>query len=286
MTTRAFNTTLLFYPTKSPRLRLFALWYFTTLMIVWNLVGHLVLGFEQSWAAPLVAVFTAIAVSMLFDWVDARARDRELHFAGSLGAFLNFLPACLIHDADCGRGGDYAGFAAASARLGRNVYRCLRFGGISERAARFAGGRYRSAVHILGPYSYGWQETPPVPPSGALSLGGRIRWVPARLAWLWRRLREAWRTGRAEEPTQSRATAARASWVTRFLGPEAAARLDRFDRAQLEEVLGVCLESASLSEAGRRLFEVSRTRKTSTNDADRLRKYLARFELEWSALKA
>ena len=30
MTTRAFNTTLLFYPTKSPRLRLFALWYFTT----------------------------------------------------------------------------------------------------------------------------------------------------------------------------------------------------------------------------------------------------------------
>ena len=52
MTTRAFNTTLLFYPTKSPRLRLFALWYFTTLMIVWNVVGHTVLGFEQSWASP------------------------------------------------------------------------------------------------------------------------------------------------------------------------------------------------------------------------------------------
>src|SRR6185295_19801712 len=33
MTTETFNTTLLFYPRKNPRLRLFALWYFTTLMI-------------------------------------------------------------------------------------------------------------------------------------------------------------------------------------------------------------------------------------------------------------
>ena len=101
MTTRAFNTTLLFYPTKSPRLRLFALWYFTTLMIAWNVVGHTVLGFEQSWASPLVAIFTAIAVSMLLDWVDARARGRELRFAGSLGDFLNFLPACLIPGFAC-----------------------------------------------------------------------------------------------------------------------------------------------------------------------------------------
>ena len=101
MTTRAFNTTLLFYPTKSPRLRLFALWYFTTLMIVWNVVGHMVLGFEQSWASPLVAVFTAIAVSMLLDWVDARAAGRELRFTGSLGEFLNFLPACLIPGFAC-----------------------------------------------------------------------------------------------------------------------------------------------------------------------------------------
>lgn len=101
MTARAFNTTLLFYPTKSPRLRLFALWYFTTLMIVWNVLGHTVLGFEQSWASPLVAVFTAIAVSMLFDWIDARARGRELRFVGSLGDFLNFLPACLIPGFAC-----------------------------------------------------------------------------------------------------------------------------------------------------------------------------------------
>jgi Na+-translocating ferredoxin:NAD+ oxidoreductase RnfD subunit len=92
----AFNTTLLFYPNKNPNLRLFALWYFTSLMILWNVLGHTVLGFEQSWATPVTAVFTAIAVSMLLDWVDARARNRQVRFAGSVSNFLNFLPACLI----------------------------------------------------------------------------------------------------------------------------------------------------------------------------------------------
>jgi hypothetical protein len=101
MTARAFNTTLLFYPAKSPRGRLFALWYFTTLLIIWNVVGHLVLGFEQSWATPFVAITTSVAVSMLFDWIDARARGRELRFAGSLADFVNFLPACLIPGFAC-----------------------------------------------------------------------------------------------------------------------------------------------------------------------------------------
>jgi enediyne biosynthesis protein E5 len=93
---KAFNTTLLFYPKNSPKARLFALWYFTTLMIVWNVLGHTKLGFEQSWATPVTAVLTAIVVSMFLDWVDARANGRDLRFRGSLGEFLNFLPACLI----------------------------------------------------------------------------------------------------------------------------------------------------------------------------------------------
>jgi enediyne biosynthesis protein E5 len=102
MKTKAFNTTLLFYPRNNPKLRLFALWYFTTLMTLWNVLGHTVLGFEQSWATPVTAVLTAIAVSMLLDWVDARAKNRELRFTGSLGNFLNFLPACLIPGFACG----------------------------------------------------------------------------------------------------------------------------------------------------------------------------------------
>jgi hypothetical protein len=96
------NTTLLFYPRKNAKLRLFALWYFTTLMIVWNLFGHTVLGFEQSWATPLTAIATAIGVSMLLDWVDARARNRAVRFTGGIGNLLNFLPACLIPGFACG----------------------------------------------------------------------------------------------------------------------------------------------------------------------------------------
>jgi hypothetical protein len=102
MKATAFNATLLFYPNKNPKLRLIALWYFTTLMTVWNVVGHTVLGFEQSWATPLTAIATAIVASMILDWVDARVNRRELRFAGSLGNFVNFLPACLIPGFACG----------------------------------------------------------------------------------------------------------------------------------------------------------------------------------------
>ena len=44
------------------------------------------------------------------------------------------------------------------------------------------------------------------------------------------------------------------------------------------------VSSKTLSEAGRRLFGVSRTLKKSPNDADRLRKYLSRFGLSWDDL--
>jgi enediyne biosynthesis protein E5 len=95
------NTTVLFYPSKNPKLRLFALWYFTILMIVWNILGHTVLGFEQSWAAPFVGIGTALFVQFFLEWVDATAKGRPLRFAGSLADFLNFLPAALIPGFAC-----------------------------------------------------------------------------------------------------------------------------------------------------------------------------------------
>jgi transcriptional regulatory protein RtcR len=62
------------------------------------------------------------------------------------------------------------------------------------------------------------------------------------------------------------------------------ADLDPFDRVQLAEAVRVCLASRTLSDAGRKLFAVSRAKKSAPNDADRLRKYLARFGLSWAAL--
>lgn len=69
--------------------------------------------------------------------------------------------------------------------------------------------------------------------------------------------------------------------VYSILGPERAGLLDRFERVQLEDVLSVCRTSSSLSDAGRTLFSISRENKVKSNDADRLRKYLAKFGLQW-----
>ncbi len=66
---------------------------------------------------------------------------------------------------------------------------------------------------------------------------------------------------------------------------ERLAEIDLFDRAQLREVVAVCRRSRNLSEAGRSLFSASRQRRASTNDSDRLRKYLERFGLSWSDLQ-
>jgi transcriptional regulatory protein RtcR len=74
--------------------------------------------------------------------------------------------------------------------------------------------------------------------------------------------------------------------LTDVLDANALAMIDLFDRVQLRETIRVCRASRSLSEAGRALFGASRTRRKSENDADRLRKYLARFNLSWAAVTA
>jgi transcriptional regulatory protein RtcR len=73
--------------------------------------------------------------------------------------------------------------------------------------------------------------------------------------------------------------------IQTLLGPEAIRNLDLFDRAQLAFVIGICLESASIAEAGRKLFGVTREKRKVQNDSDRLRKYLARFGLDWNLVK-
>jgi transcriptional regulatory protein RtcR len=87
-----------------------------------------------------------------------------------------------------------------------------------------------------------------------------------------RRLRRAWTS-----PTQS----AEDSGLGQLVGAPRWESLDLFDRLQLKSVIQICRESKSLSDAGRKLFGASRGLKVTTNDADRLRKYLARFDLDW-----
>ena len=75
-----------------------------------------------------------------------------------------------------------------------------------------------------------------------------------------------------------------ADFLSQILSAKALDKIDVFDRIQLAHVIQICRDSRSMSEAGRRLFDASRTRKTSINDADRLRKYLGRFGIEWNQI--
>ena len=74
--------------------------------------------------------------------------------------------------------------------------------------------------------------------------------------------------------------------LAEVLGREAATMLDRFDRVQLADAIATCRSSSTLSEAGRVLFSESRKKKAKPNDADRLRKYLARFDLDWQRVQS
>ena len=109
-------------------------------------------------------------------------------------------------------------------------------------------------------------------PGGRITLG-TVEEEISRLQSIWKRPEENGIDGRAD-----------LAMVSDMISPEKLEELDLFDRLQLASVLSVCRESRTLSEAGRKLFSVSRTRKASFNDADRLRKYLARFGLSWNSL--
>jgi transcriptional regulatory protein RtcR len=106
-----------------------------------------------------------------------------------------------------------------------------------------------------------------------LAQGGRIsaELVDEEIA----RLRSAWRPEgeRGED-----------GLVAKFAGSERAVSLDLFESVQLEAVLKICRQCRTLSDAGRKLFSASRDKKKTTNDADRLRKYLVRYGIEWRRL--
>lgn len=110
---------------------------------------------------------------------------------------------------------------------------------------------------------------------GTLAEGGRIteEIVEEEIA----RLTRLWRSGCAKNPG-SQENFCWKQWTDRF--PKLA-ELDRFDQIQLQDVLRVCTSASSISEAGRTLFAQSRKNKKTANDADRLRKYLKKFDLTW-----
>jgi transcriptional regulatory protein RtcR len=73
--------------------------------------------------------------------------------------------------------------------------------------------------------------------------------------------------------------------LTKLLGSNYQNLYDEFDLCQLTKVIEVCRQSKSRAEAGKRLFSVSRNQRYSTNDSDRLGKYLEKFNLTFQMCK-
>jgi hypothetical protein len=73
-------------PNRLPALRRFAV-----AITILNVLGHFVLGFEQSWAQPLVALAAAYCVELILETVGAWAERRPAQFQGGGCAILDFL---------------------------------------------------------------------------------------------------------------------------------------------------------------------------------------------------
>jgi hypothetical protein len=76
---------------SGPNLRLAALRRFAITISVLNLLGHTVLGFENSWAQMFVALLTAYFTEIALELVDAWANKKSPRFVGGVTNFVDFL---------------------------------------------------------------------------------------------------------------------------------------------------------------------------------------------------
>lgn len=71
--------------------RLGGLRRFAIAITVLNLLGHTILGFEQSWAQPLVALATAYSAELLLELAQAWSHHRKPQFSGGFIRLVDFL---------------------------------------------------------------------------------------------------------------------------------------------------------------------------------------------------
>jgi transcriptional regulatory protein RtcR len=113
---------------------------------------------------------------------------------------------------------------------------------------------------------------------GVLSEGGRIDQenVDQEIG----RLKNDWKDDLARGPTQHQLR----STAEALIGPEEAANLDLYDHILINGIAEVCANSRSMAEAGRKLFNHSRTQKASTNDSHRLKQILDKYGIRFQDL--
>jgi hypothetical protein len=137
-------------PSPGRDLRLPALRRFAVAITVLNLLGHTVLGFEQSWAQPLVALAAAYGAELLLSGVEARLKGRPLPWAGGP-----------LHLLDCLLAPHITGLAVAMLTYANERLAPVAFASAAAIASKFlvrvpVGGRWR---HVLNPSNAGITAT-------------------------------------------------------------------------------------------------------------------------------
>ncbi|MBO4205933.1 RnfABCDGE type electron transport complex subunit D [Micromonospora echinofusca] len=84
----------------TPRVK--ALRRFALSITVFNILGHVFLGFEQSPITPILSVLVSYAVALLMEWLDSRARGRRPEYAGGRHELITFLLPAHIAGLACG----------------------------------------------------------------------------------------------------------------------------------------------------------------------------------------
>ena len=113
---------------------------------------------------------------------------------------------------------------------------------------------------------------------GVLSEGGRID--EENVTQEIERLKNDWDDGLASSSSQL----ALNSRAESLLGAEEAASLDLYDYILINGIAEVCANSRSMAEAGRKLFNHSRTQKASTNDSHRIKQLLDKYGIRFQDL--
>ena len=154
-----------------------------------------------------------------------------------------------------------------------------RFANVHQRQLRFHSDALEKYLQFAQSHEATWQGnfrdlTASVTRMATLANGERIglNEVNAEI----KRLQNIWNTSEHVEKQYSGLSA--------ILTHQQISEIDEFDRIQLEGVIEICRKSKSMADAGRRLFAVSIAERQSTNDSDRVKKYLAKFGLTWNVI--
>ena len=86
----------------APDARLKGLRRFAFGITLFNVLGHLFLGFEQSYAQPLVALCATYSTELLLEWVTAWREGRKTRFSGGPARLVDFLLSAHISGLACG----------------------------------------------------------------------------------------------------------------------------------------------------------------------------------------